>query len=272
MNTSCTHNKRVNSVSAKTDGVPVILVHGLPSSLNEWSHLYSKLTFCGYRPIAVDLLGHGDSHKPEDRDCYTADIAYDFFCNWIDSLRLDTPFILIGHSFGGYLSSRYVQDHPERIRSLILIDPFLSFDDIFWFQKFLLSYPALLAALLRITPLCLVKFAVWAGSLTAGGNGIRSSLSHEELVSMARDYKRCSPNVVYFPRTVNDRWLSYEKLAMPILLIWGKQDHTLSVAKYEALVRKLPHAVFNVINAGHYPHRSNQDEVNTLILDFLEKN
>lgn len=271
MNAGYTNHEGVNYITAKTGGVPVILVHGLPSSLNEWDHLYSRLAFCGYRPLAVDLLGHGDSHKPDSRDCYTADIAYDFFCIWIDSLRLDAPFVLIGHSFGGYLSTKYAQDHPEKVLSLILIDPFLSFDDILRFQKFPLSYPALFATLLRITPLWLVKFAVWAGSLTAGENSIHSSLSREELTSMARDYKRCSPNVVYFPRTVNDRWLICEKLAMPILLIWGKKDHTLSVAKYEKLVRKLPNAAFYIIHAGHYPHRSNQDEVNTLILDFLER-
>ena len=271
MNAGYTNHEGVNYITAKTGGVPVILVHGLPSSLNEWGILISRLSDCDYRPIAVDLLGHGDSHKPDSRDCYTADIAYDFFCNWIDSLQSDAPFALIGHSFGGYLSTKYAQDHPEKVRSLILIDPFLSFDDILRFQKFPLSYPALFATLLRITPLWLVKFAVWAGSLTAGENGIHSSLSREELTSMARDYKRCSPNVVYFPQTVNDRWLICEKLAMPILLIWGKQDHTLSIAKYEALIRKLPTAAFNVIHAGHYPHRSNQDEVNTLILDFLER-
>ena len=89
---------------------------------------------------------------------------------------------------------------------------------------------------------------------------------------MASDYKKCSPNIVYFPKTVNDRWINYAKLTMPILLIWGKKDNTLSVTPYEELIRKLPNAAFNIINAGHYPHRSNPDEVNTLILDFLKKN
>ena len=173
MNTSCINNERVNYVTAEIDGVTVILVHGLPSSLNEWDFLFSKLVHSGYRAIALDLLGHGDSGKPDDRNCYTADTAYEFFNVWINSLQLDAPFILIGHSFGGYISTKYAHDHPEKIRSLILIDPFLSFDYILWFQKLPLSYPALLATLLKITPLWLIKFSVWAGSLTAGENGVQ---------------------------------------------------------------------------------------------------
>ena len=90
---------------------------------------------------------------------------------------------------------------------------------------------------------------------------------------MASDYKKCSQNIVYFPKTVNDRWINFAKLTMPTLLIWGKKDNTLSVTQYEELHSQITqfHA-FNVINAGHYPHRSNPDEVNTLILDFLKKN
>ena len=250
--------------------ITAVLVHGIPASWHDWDLLMPKLVEAGYHPSALDLLGHGDSYKPSDPDSYSADAAYEFLQKWLNSLELRTPLVLVGHSFGGHLSIRYALNNPQKVQSLILINPLLSFDQMSIFFRFLLARPALTAAVLDLSPLVLVRLFVWIGSLKIGKSGIRSALSHEELIKMALDYKRSSSNVVYYPRSVSEKLVNYHDVNVPTLLIWGKEDPVLSVAWFKKLCRELPKVTFREISAGHYPHRSNSDEVNEIILEFLK--
>jgi len=250
--------------------ITAVLVHGIPASWHDWDLLMPKLVEAGYHPSALDLLGHGDSYKPSDPDSYSADAAYEFLQKWLNSLELRTPLVLVGHSFGGHLSIRYALDNPQKVQALILINPLLSFDQMSIFFRFLLARPALTAAVLDLSPLVLVRLFVWIGSLKIGKFGIRSALSHEELIKMALDYKRSSSNVVYYPRSVSEKLVNYHDVNVPTLLIWGKEDPVLSVAWFKKLCRELPKVTFREISAGHYPHRSNSDEVNEIILEFLK--
>ena len=48
-----------------------LLLHGFPSSSWDWRHQISQLHEAGYGVIAPDLLGYGDTDKPEDLDAYS---------------------------------------------------------------------------------------------------------------------------------------------------------------------------------------------------------
>src|SRR5574342_22961 len=95
-------NSVVNSVQAGR-GAPVVLVHGLAASLHDWDGLLPDLAAHGYAGYAADLLGHGESIRPQRIDDYTSDSVFAHLGEWIDALNLNGPAILIGHSLGGYL-------------------------------------------------------------------------------------------------------------------------------------------------------------------------
>src|SRR3990172_4590171 len=65
-------NGRVNYVQ-QGKGMPVILTHGMAASLHDWDDLLPELSGSGFAGYALDLLGHGDSHKPAHYNEYTAD-------------------------------------------------------------------------------------------------------------------------------------------------------------------------------------------------------
>src|SRR5574341_627021 len=79
------------------DGRPVVMIHGVSASLHDWDDLIPELTGNGYASYALDLLGHGNSPKPESR-AYHVDWLFEHFLHWITSLRLTEPAIIIGHS------------------------------------------------------------------------------------------------------------------------------------------------------------------------------
>src|SRR5258706_16342363 len=106
-------------------GTPVILIHGLAASLHDWDALIPELTTNGYSSYALDILGHGDSPKPTSR-AYQMEWLFENFMNWMRSLHLTEPAILIGHSLGGYLALEYARRVPVWTRVLILVNPFYS--------------------------------------------------------------------------------------------------------------------------------------------------
>ena len=158
-------NPRVNYKMTGKDGPVIILIHGIPSSLEEWNILIPELVSIGYRTISMDLLGHGNSYKPENPRCYTVDVAYSFFEEWLNSIKIDYPIVLIGHSFGGNLSIKYALNNPGKVRALILINPFLSYDQLLAVPRLLVSKPALMTYLYKLIPSWLIKSFVWLGSL-----------------------------------------------------------------------------------------------------------
>ena len=58
------------TVAATAAKPTFLLLHGYPSSCYDWRHQISSLSAAGFGVIAPDLLGYGDTDKPQDVACY----------------------------------------------------------------------------------------------------------------------------------------------------------------------------------------------------------
>lgn len=246
-------------------GQPVILVHGIAASLNDWQLLLPDLSAAGYHAYAPDLLGHGDSHKPDDPAHYHAKTVYALFENWLAGLELDAPPILIGHSLGGYLSLRYSLRNPQKVRGLVLIDPFYSPLQLSPLLRMLHQKPQLGVHALKAAPTWLLHILVGRDPVQA------ATFTHQARQQIALDLKRASPHVLHIPRTIRDLTPRLADLDIPTLVIWGEKDLTLSPATFPRLVNCLPNATGRCLpGCGHQPHISKPKQVNRLILDFIQ--
>src|SRR5690606_18635077 len=75
-----------------------------------------------HRVISIDLLGFGGSVAPP-KTRFTLEDHVDSLSRTLGSLRLRSPFILVGHSMGSLISSRYAATHPWRLSRLVLVSP-----------------------------------------------------------------------------------------------------------------------------------------------------
>jgi non-heme chloroperoxidase len=107
-------------------GQPVVLVHGWPLSHRMWERQIEALAEAGYRVIAYDRRGFGDSGKPGDG------FDYDTFASDLNDLivALDLKDIaLIGFSMGGGEVARYIgrygTDRVSKAGLLGAVPPFL---------------------------------------------------------------------------------------------------------------------------------------------------
>ena len=103
-------------------GKPVlIMLHGLASSSANWDPLIPLLKD-NYRCITIDLVGFGASPKPSWYSYSIDEHVRDIQCT-IQALKLAEPFILLGHSLGSLIATRYARQHQEMIERLILLSP-----------------------------------------------------------------------------------------------------------------------------------------------------
>jgi pimeloyl-ACP methyl ester carboxylesterase len=117
-------------------GSVVILVHGIASTSATFHKVVPKLR-PGHRVITIDILGHGASPRPADCE-YTLDDHVAALAATIRSLRLREPFVLVGHSLGSLIATRYAamlnrfSPAGMRVSRLVLVGPpiYLSPSDI----------------------------------------------------------------------------------------------------------------------------------------------
>ena len=117
------HNLKVHDSGG--DGRPVVLIHGWPLSGLSWSEQTSALKEAGFRVIAYDRRGFGES-DPGDK--YDYDSLADDLDNILTELDL-SDVTLVGFSMGGGEVARYASRHGEdRLHSVVFaaaIPPFL---------------------------------------------------------------------------------------------------------------------------------------------------
>lgn len=103
---------------------PLVLIHGFGSGIGTWILNLDPLASVLNRKVyAIDLLGFARSSRaPFDLDGDVEGQFIDSVERWRAKVGID-KFILLGHSFGGYLSASYALKHPDRVSHVILADP-----------------------------------------------------------------------------------------------------------------------------------------------------
>jgi pimeloyl-ACP methyl ester carboxylesterase len=101
------------------DDPPVVLLHGNGGHAHWWDALVPDLV-PGWRLVAPDLRGHGESAWAEPPRYAIADFAADV-TRVLDGLGLAQA-VLVGHSMGGRVAAWYASEHPERVRALAVLD------------------------------------------------------------------------------------------------------------------------------------------------------
>jgi len=249
------------------EGLPVILIHGIASSALGWSSLQSDLAAADYQAIAPDLIGHGDSFKPEEPDHYHVKELFQTFEAWIESLQISQHFSLVGHSLGGHLSLQYCLYHPERVRCLILIDPFYSPRQLSPAIRLLYRRPEFGVQALKRASEQSIRAAVGLGAAVSG------RFSPEFRQQIVLDIKRAAPEILHILPTVPDLSPFLPQIPTRTLVIWGNRDLTLLPSSFPKIVAALPDATSEKIKyCGHQPHLSRPDLVNPFITAFLEEN
>ncbi|MGE5741140.1 MAG: alpha/beta fold hydrolase, partial [Candidatus Aminicenantes bacterium RBG_16_66_30] len=105
------------------EGVPVVLIHGWMADSSMWGRDRSGNTkldtagASGFRLIALDCRGHGQSDKPHDPKMYGPEMAADVV-RLLDHLKIRKAY-LVGYSSGAFIAGKVAATHPERVLGVV---------------------------------------------------------------------------------------------------------------------------------------------------------
>jgi haloalkane dehalogenase len=254
-------------LEAAPDGEPsgtLLCIHGYPESGHMWSVLVQRAAAAGWRALAPDLPGYGDS-APDPPHTWTRMVdAVDGFYGE----HADGPVALCVHDWGGLIGLRWACDHPEKVSALI-ISATGFFPDGKWHG---------LAQAMRTEGEGeqIVDGATreaFGEMLAAVAPGITDAALDEYFKAYADPVRRRGQLELY--RSGDFAELEPYRgclaaLNVPTLLLFGSEDPFAPVAGAHRLAREIPHAQLEILDdVGHFLFDVASDRAAGIVIDFL---
>ncbi|HEV3276570.1 MAG TPA: alpha/beta hydrolase [Terriglobia bacterium] len=218
------------------EGRPLVLVHGLGGRAQDWALLMPALMRHDYRVYALDLLGFGQSQRP-DVD-YSIALQSEVLNQFFDSQHLSRA-DLGGWSMGGWVALKFTLAHPERVRRLVLFDSAgVDFKPAFDFTLF---HPATVEQA--------EEFLTW---LTPQSSRIPRFIARDMIREMQPTgwvVDRARKSMVSGADLLNGRLGSIQA---PVLIVWGKQDVLIPLFCADEMHREMPQSSLAIFDGcGH---------------------
>ncbi|GBG38906.1 alpha/beta fold hydrolase [Mycobacterium montefiorense] len=261
-------------VAGDVDHPPILLLHGIGRSIEDWETQFVPLRQAGYRVIAPDLPGSGFSDR---LPTYTTlpGLAQGVL-ETVDAIGETRRLHVIGHSLGGAVALQLLALHPDRVATLNLVSSG--------------GFGSALHPILRLaaTPLIGAVATRHTNRATARMTErqiyVDRSFATDERIDRAVTLARRpdtgavmheTARSVATIRGVRPQWRAelisvVSKHRRPTLIIWGDHDRFLPGRQIDASRRLFPHARVHLLRAvGHAPQVEAAERFAELTLDFL---
>ncbi|CAH8276483.1 unnamed protein product [Arabidopsis lyrata] len=288
---------------------PVILfLHGFPELWYTWRHQMVALSSLGYRTIAPDLRGYGDTDAPESVDAYTSLHVVGDLIGLIDAVVGDREKVfVVGHDWGAIIAWHLCLLRPDRVKALVnmsvVFDPwnpkrkpislFKSFyGDDYYICRFQ-EHGEIEAEFAKVgTERCLLEFLTYRNPgpiLLPKGKRYDDSVSLPSWLTdcdvkyyVSKYEKNGFTGPVNYYRNMDRTWelmgsLSKAQVKVPVKFIIGDQDLTYHIpgtkkyiqdGRFKSHVPLLDEVVV-IKGVGHFLHEERPDEISKHIHDYF---
>jgi pimeloyl-ACP methyl ester carboxylesterase len=239
------------------DGRPVVLVHGLGASAEDWVAVAPYLAGAGFRVYMPDLPGYGRSEQPANFSYSIPDEARAVE-GFLDAKRL--PRVdLGGWSMGGWIAQKIAGDHPERVQRLMLFDAAGINEKPSWNTA--LFTPESAAQLDELDALLMPHPPQVPGFIAA--DVVRMLQKNAWVV------KRALASMLAGADTT-DKLLP--TLKMPVLIVWGELDRIVPLEQGETMHRLVPQSQMDVVpECGHLAPEQCAAKIAPRVVEFLRQ-
>lgn len=255
------------------DAPPVVLLHGIGRSLEDWSAQHELLS-ADHRVIAIDMPGFGLSQRhPESTTLVTLSDGVWQTLNAIGETR---PVHLMGNSLGGAVSMQMVVDDPARVSTLTLVNS-AGFGREVTFALRALAIPGmgkqLLARIDRRTAPRLER-TLFASRAMVTPERIAMAMKIARQPDFSAVYLETARALGGF-RGVAAGWRSellprVARHGKPTLVVWGDRDHILPASHLAAARTAFPDAQWHLFErTGHMPQIERPAEFAQLVRPLL---
>lgn len=251
------------------DGPVLVLIHGSNASLHTWEPWAERLGN-RYRVIRFDLPGHGLTGANPTHRYATTD-----FVDVVERVRAKlglARFALAGNSMGGGVAWHYALAHPERVAALVLVDSVGQPEPGS-------QSPPLAFRIARMPIIRNLATVVTPRSLIADGLPqayANPKLADDKAIDLYWELLRYPGNreaTIERFATPSDPATPalLKRLTMPVLILWGAQDHLIPVSSAQWLHANIPGSKLIVYpKTGHIPMEERADQSAADVRAFLQ--
>jgi pimeloyl-ACP methyl ester carboxylesterase len=259
------------AVQDEGEGPPVLLLHGFPDSSAVWRKQVPALVEAGFRAVAPDLRGFGESDRPDAVEDYTIRRSFVDMIMLLDELEIHRARV-VGHDFGAGLAWVLAALAPERVERLAVLsvghpnafrEPSLEQREKSWYMLFF-QFRGVAEELLTRNDWKL--FREWVRDAHDGDRYLADLSRPGALVAALNWYRaNMSPHRELQERT------PFPSVAAPTLGLWSSGDAFLLE---DGMVRSSefvtgPWRYERIEGASHWLQLDAPERVNELLLDFL---
>ncbi|MGA9874400.1 MAG: alpha/beta hydrolase [Solirubrobacteraceae bacterium] len=244
---------RIHYIEHPGSGTPIVLIHGLPGTAEDWEDVTPLLA--GHRTIAIDRPGFGYStggYVPFDRQL---EVIHELLVK----LNVEQP-ILVGHSYGGTISLGYAERYPDEVGGLVLVDAAAAGQKIDAFSKLqahvvkFLQLPVIRQIANATFGQLLITVSVNQADAEAfhplpvvaahRRRVLEINMTHGNLEAWAGEMLEANGVIVRI-----DKGLA--GISVPAVVIQGEQDELVHPIYGRRLAAALPHARLVMLYGGH---------------------
>jgi len=267
----------------KSDGFPVIMLHGWPETSYCWEAV-SRFLDPSLRIIAPDLRGLGDSERTLDLKAYRKKELAKDIVEIADALEI-TDFFLVGHDWGGIIAQEMALLVPDRVRRLVIMNiavltnpsgtlearqKIFSYGGIpFWYQYFQ-QQPQLPEAMIKGNEEVWIRY--FFGK--AGKEGIIAPEAIEEYIRCYSIENTPATAASYYRSMQMDaeHWatLADKKFSMPGLYIHGNKDSVIIPEFLNHIEEGFDTIQVASVDAAHFVQEEKPEEVAQVMNDFFK--
>jgi len=258
-----THYELRGPATART----VVLVHGFSVPYYIWDSTTAALEANGFRVLRYDEFGRGFSDRPNV--AYDASLYDRQLGELLDSLHIRDKVDLAGVSMGGWVTATFTGRHPNRVRTLTLVDPVAGTSPAASGAETLPVIGPYLYQALAVPGMAdgqagdfvnPGRFPDWAGRYRPQ---MRYKGFGRALLSTRRATAGMNTDTLY---------ARVAATGIPVLLIWGQSDATVPFERNTRVRKAIPVAEFHAIaGAGHLPIVEQATLTDSLIVGFLRR-
>lgn len=250
-------------------GPLVVLLHGFPESRRSWKRQLPALAAAGFRAVAPDLRGYGESPRPDGVKHYRLTELVDDVIALIEA-EAAAPCVLVGHDWGAAIAWYVAMQRPDLLRKLVILNvppPRAITREL---RRSMRQRVNMLYQVFFQLPLLPELFMRAFGKRLLRRSARFSEAEIEEYAQQWRGH--LTPMLNYYralPRSSRGLRAIRARVETPTLLIHGMGEPVFLRSSFEDLNDFVTDVrVEHVDRAGHFVQTDRPERVNELLIEF----